>query len=201
MIENLLYKMIDIVEALGYLGIFIMTLVEGTFVPIPSEVTMIPAGYLVATGEFKLWLVLLCGILGTLSGALLNYFIAYYYGRQIVMKYGKYFLFTPEKLQYIEKFFQVHGPISTFIGRIVPGLKHFISFPAGLAKMNIRLFCLYTGIGGGLWVSILVFLGYFIGKNQDEINIYMSKINYAVVIGALLIIALYILRLKYKNKK
>ena len=186
---------------MGYLGIFIMTLVEGTFIPIPSEITLIPAGYLITKGDLSLTYVLICSIVGTISGALINYFIAYRYGRRLLIRYGKYFLFTKSKLTQMEKFFHKHGPISAFIGRIMPGLKHFISFPAGLARMDIKLFCIYTSLGGGLWATLLVFIGIFIGNDEAEIKAHLQLINYGLLLVIALLVAVYIWRHKSRIAK
>lgn len=199
MLEKVLSFIVDFVENLGYLGIFIMTFIEGTFVPIPSEFTIIPAGYLVAKGQFQMHIVLFCSILGTLCGALSNYFIAYHYGRIFVQKFGKYIFFGEDKLKYMENYFYKHGTISVFIGRMLPGLKHFISFPAGLAKMNVKLFCIYSSLGATSWVLILFFLGYFIGNNDLELKKYITHINYILLILLSLLVTIYVI--KYKNKK
>jgi len=185
---NFFEYIIDFVESLGYLGIFIMTIVEGTLVPIPNEITMIPAGYLVANGKMNLIWVLFAGIFGNLIGGLITYYIAYHYGRNLLNKYGKYVFFSPGKLQKVEQFFAKHGPASIAIGRIMPGLKHFISFPAGLAKMDVKLFTIFTLIGGGIWIILLVLLGYFLGDNEAVIGIYLKKFQWIIlcVVGLLL---------------
>ncbi|CAL7960987.1 membrane-associated protein [Alphaproteobacteria bacterium] len=195
---GLFLKMVDLVQVLGYFGIFFMTLIEGTFIPIPNEVTLIPVGYLIAKGILDLWGVLFCGIIGNLVGALISYYIALHYGRMLVTKYGKYFFFKEQRLGVIEKFFNTHGPISVFVGRIMPGIKHFISFPAGLGKMNLKLFCIYTGAGGALWVCALLTLGYFIGNNEDTINQYLYIIDWAVALACTLAVIVYIWRYKRK---
>ncbi len=186
--------MVEIVESLGYIGIFIATVVEGTFVPIPNEVTLIPAGYLVAKGSFDLWTTLAVSIMGNLVGSLVSYYIALKYGRMLVSKYGKYVMFSEEKLKVVEAFFVKHGSFSVFIGRIMPGIKHFISFPAGLGKMDLVKFSIYTGAGGALWVTVLIFLGYFIGNSEDTIAQYLSVLNWVVIIGCVLGIGAYIYR-------
>ena len=145
------------------------------------------------------WL-LFYSITGNLIGSLITYYIAYYYGRTIVKKYGKYFFLTDEKLEKVEKFFKTHGHISVFIGRISPGLKHFISFPAGLGKMPMKLFVIYSGLGGALWTSILVFLGYFIGNNENVIKQYLTQINIFIIIFSIAIIVIYALSYSNKNK-
>jgi membrane protein DedA with SNARE-associated domain len=162
--------LVDFVEHLGYFGIFIMTLIESTFVPIPSEVTMIPAGYLVQQGKMNFWWVFLSSVTGTVIGAYVNYWIAKHYGRRLFTKYGKYFMMTPQKLRKLEKFYSQHGSLSTFIGRLLPGIRHYISFPAGLAKMNVAKFFIYTSLGGAIWMAVLLIVGYKIGDNEDMVR-------------------------------
>lgn len=179
--------LVDFVYHLGYLGIFLMTFVESTFVPIPAEVTMIPAGYLVHQGKLSLIPVLVASILGTVGGAYLNYWLAKRYGRTLFDRYGKYLMVTPEKLEKLELFFYRHGAISTFTGRLLPGIRHYISFPAGLARMDLKKFVIYTALGGAIWMTVLVLLGYYIGENEDLMKIYLPKAKVAMI--ALIILA------------
>lgn len=174
--------LVDFVHHLGYIGIFIMTFIESTFVPIPAEVTMIPAGYLVQQGKMDLAPVLLASIVGTVGGAYFNYWLAKRYGRDLFIRYGKYFMMTPEKLDKLERFFAKHGVISTFTGRLLPGIRHYISFPAGLAKMNVNKFIGYTALGGAIWMTVLVLLGYYIGENEDLMMHYLPRIKLGMII-------------------
>src|SRR5580704_13536135 len=144
-----------------------MTFLESTFVPIPAELTMVPAGYLVHQGQMSSVLVMTIAVIGSISGSLANYYIAYHYGRRFLYAYGKYLFFNHDKMNSLDKFFADHGEISTLTGRLVPGLRHFISFPAGLAHMHIKKFATYTGVGSGLWMATLVLLGYIIGGNKE----------------------------------
>lgn len=189
---ELFLKIVALVEYLGYFGIFIMTMIESTFLPIPSEITLIPAGFLISQGKMNGLLVLIISILGTLAGSLLNYAIAYKFGRSLLINYGRYFFLNPHKLSKIEAFFVKHGAISTFTGRLLPGVKHFISFPAGLGKMNLRLFCIYTSLGGAIWSLILILLGYFIGENSALIKAYIKQINFILFVTVVCIVALYL---------
>lgn len=167
MIETAVQWLVHIIETLGYPGVFIMSALESTFLPIPSEATLIPAGYLIHQGTWNGPLVFLLAVTGTLTGSLANYVIAYYCGRYVLVKYGRYFFMNEEKLLKMEGYFVRHGPLSIFLGRLVLGVRHFISFPAGLAKMDLKKFCLYTVAGGGLWTFILLALGYLIGDNKE----------------------------------
>lgn len=192
--------LVDFVHTLGYSGIFIMTFLESTFMPIPSEVTMIPAGYLVQQGEMNLFLVILASTLGTIGGALFNYYIALHFGRRFMYAYGKYFFFDHAKMEKLDKFFASHGEISTFTGRLVPGLRHFISFPAGLAHMDLKKFTLYTAVGGFLWMCTLVGVGYFIGGNREMLHHYMPIITSVVIGSVITMIVVYILHRRRKAK-
>jgi membrane protein DedA with SNARE-associated domain len=158
-----------------------MMFLESTFFPFPSEVVMIPAGYLVHKGEMNMAIVLFCGISGSLAGALFNYYLAIYVGRAVLIKYGKYFFIKESTIQKAERFFENHGHISTFSGRLIPAVRQLISFPAGLARMNIVSFSVYTTLGASIWVVILTLLGYYIGDNEDLVKEYLSTIVYLLL--------------------
>ncbi len=203
-IFNLLHHfvawLVDFVYHLGYFGIFLMTFVESTFVPIPAEVTMIPAGYLVHQGKMDLLPVLVASILGTVGGAYFNYWLAKRYGRDLFIRYGKYLMMTPEKLDKLELFFYRHGAISTFTGRLLPGIRHYISFPAGLARMDLKKFVIYTALGGAIWMTVLVMLGYYIGENEELMKVYLPKAKVGMVLIILLAGGFYIWRHRRRHK-
>ena len=192
---------VQTVGAFGYLGIFVMMLIESSIFPLPSEVVMIPAGYLCAKGEMNLWIVILMGVLGSIAGALLNYYLAVKLGRKLILKYGHYFFFKPETLEKVEAFFKTHGSFSTFTGRLIPVIRHYISLPAGLARMHLGLFCLYTGVGAGIWVSILTFLGYFFGQNEALLNEHLHTITIGVIVFIVIFAGIYIWLHKKKERK
>ena len=184
-----MYEIIDwivrTVGGLGYPGIFILMFLESSFVPFPSEVVMIPAGYLAYKGEMNLLLAILAGTFGSLTGALFNYYLAVKLGRPFLLHYGKYVMFSEASLRKMEDFFARHGHISTFTGRLIPVVRQYISLPAGLARMNLAVFSFYTSLGAGIWVTILALLGYFIGGNELLIREYLRDI---IVILAVVII-------------
>ena len=192
MLHEIVQWIVDTVGSLGYIGIFIMMFLESSFFPFPSEVVMIPAGYLASKGEMSLIIAIVVGILGSLAGALFNYFLAVKFGRVFLLRYGKYLFLKEETLNKLEEFFKNHGEISTFSGRLIPGIRQYISFPAGLAKMDLLKFNLYTALGAGIWVTILALLGYFIGENEELVKEYLHNATLGVLafIGAL--IAVYI---------
>ena len=148
---------------LGYPGIAILMAVESSAIPFPSEVVMPPAGYNVALGKMSFPLVLGSGIAGSLIGALVNYLLARWLDR-ILRKHGKWILVSPASLDRAEAFFRRHGEIGTFIGRLVPVVRQLISIPAGLARMRMDRFLLYTGLGAGIWCFVLTYIGYILGK-------------------------------------
>ncbi len=212
MIHDMAMWLVDFVHSLGLTGLFIATFLESTFVPIPSAATMIPAGYLAYQGHWNIWAVIFIGITGTISGSLANYAVAFYFGRPFLARYGKYMLFGPERQRQLDDYFARHGEVSIFTARLLPAVRHVISFPAGLARMNVAKFCLLTGLGGGLWMTTLMLLGYMIGRmgiSMDENNMaafyqeitkaYMPYMPY-ILLGSVAVVAaivgVYILRLR-----
>ena len=185
MLHEMVNYIVDMVGTLGYMGIFFMMFLESSFFPFPSEVVMIPAGYLAYKGEMNIYLAIGSGVAGSLAGALFNYYLAVRFGRVLLIKYGKYVFIKEHTISKMENFFDKHGSISTFSGRLIPAVRQYISFPAGLARMNLTLFSLYTSLGAAIWVIILALLGYFIGDNQVLIKEYLRYI----IIGILFLIA------------
>lgn len=196
--QTIIDFIVKLVGDLGYFGIFFMMFLESSFVPFPSEVVMIPAGYLAYQGEMNFFVAVFFGILGSLAGALLNYYLALFFGREILIKYGKYVFFDEETMKKMEDFFAKHGHISTFSGRLIPVVRQYISLPAGLGKMNLAIFCFYTSLGAGIWSLILVALGYFLGQNEDLLKEYLHWITLALVIGVAFGIVIYV---AYQKRK
>ncbi|WP_243370388.1 DedA family protein [Geotalea sp. SG265] len=184
---------------LGYPGIFMLMAMESSIIPIPSELVMPPAGYWAVEGKMNLWLAILCGTAGSLVGAYANYFAAHYLGRPLVLKYGKYVGITEEKFGKVETFFHKHGEISTFIGRLLPVVRHLISLPAGLAGMNHGKFATYTLLGAGIWCTVLTVIGYVIGENQALIMEYSHQAVIGVIIFSAGLIAVYVWRHKRRS--
>ncbi len=195
--QEIIELIVNFAREFGYLGIFIMMFLESTFFPFPSEVAMIPAGYLASQGEMSLTLAIVIGTVGSLSGALFNYYLAKKYGRKGVLKFGKYFFFTEEKLQKMEKFFVEHGSFSTFVARLIPGVRQFVSLPAGLSEMNLQKFMLHTTLGAGIWVIVLTLLGYFLGGNEALIKTYLHEI----ILGTLFFIVMGTIVYVYRYKR
>ena len=156
--------------------------------PLPSEIVMIPAGVLAKAGKMDAIIAIFSGTLGSYIGSAVNYLIADFLGRPLIIKYGKYFLLNEEKLHKMEKFFQKYGSISIFIGRLLPVIRHFISIPAGFAKMNFYLFTFYTIIGSFVWMSVLVGFGYFIGNSSGKIHFAMPIVKGIIIVSIIAII-------------
>ena len=190
--HELIMWLVNTIGAMGYTGIFLLMAMESSVIPVPSELVMPPAGYLAQQGQMNIWIAILMGTVGSLVGAYANYFAAHYLGRPLLLKYGKYVWITEEKFAKVERYFKDHGEISTFIGRLLPVVRHLISLPAGLAGMNHFKFSLYTLVGAGIWVTILTWIGYFIGANQDLIMEYSHQALGAVVIASAVLIFLYV---------
>lgn len=200
MIHELAQLLVDLIFDWGYLGIFIMMAIESSFIPFPSEIVLIPAGYLASQGEMNIGMIMLSALGGSMLGALINYYLALTLGRKILIKYGKYFFISQEALVKMENFFYTHGHISTFTGRLIPGIRQLISIPAGLARMNLMEFSLFTALGAGIWALVLTLLGYFIGENQELINTYLHEITIFVLIGLVIIVGVYYGIKKKRNK-
>lgn len=170
---------------LNYFTVALLMAIESTFLPLPSEVVIPFAAYKAGQGDLNVFIVVLMGTVGALTGSLINYTLAYYLGRPIVYKFagsrlGKLFLLSEEKVKHAEEYFIRNGKTSTFIGRLVPGIRHLISIPAGLAKMNLRDFMLYTFIGAGIWNIILAIIGYYLYAVREQIFPYIGHILLAV---------------------
>ena len=155
----------------GFLMVFILMTIESSFIPFPSEVIMIPAGFMASRGELTfgqppidLTIVFLCGLFGSLAGAYINYYLAMVLGRPFLYRYGKYFFIKPAVLTRAEEIFLKYGEITTFICRLLPAIRQLISLPAGISKMRLSRFSLFTGLGAGIWSLILLGIGYYFGS-------------------------------------
>lgn len=202
LIESLIELTVNFINSIGYLGIFIGMFLESTLFPIPSEIVMIPAGFAAAQGtsQLNIYLVCLSGTLGNIFGAIFSYYLALLAGRPILVKIGKYFFVKESTIIKIEKFFAKHGPISIFIGRLLPGFRHFISLPAGIAKMDIKLFIFFTALGSAIWTSALAIFGYLAGKNQELLLENSKVIALSCAIFCLVIVAFYFFKKKIIKK-
>jgi len=191
---EIVHFLVNTIGEWGYIGIFLLMFLESSFFPFPSEVIMIPAGYLAYKDDMNIFLIIIIGLLGSITGAWLNYLIAHKFGRKFLEKF-----ISNEKLNKLDNFFDKHGHISTFSGRLIPGVRQYISFPAGLAKMKGFIFTFYTGLGSLIWILVLVSLGYFIGQNQELIHKYLKEITIITLILLGFIIFIYYKYQKVKN--
>ena len=173
---------------MNYTNITILMTIESSFIPFPSEIVIPPAAYVASKPEsdLNIFLVVLFGTLGAIIGALINYYLALWLGRPIIYKFadsklGHLLLLSSEKIKKAEDYFNDHGKVSTFIGRLVPGIRQLISIPAGLAKMNLGSFILYTTLGAGIWNTILAFIGYLAHGQADLINKYSHELSVIVL--------------------
>jgi len=200
MLDAFVQFVLHSVSGMGYTGIIILMALESSFVPFPSEVVIPPAGYLAAQGHMNIYLVVISGIFGSILGALVNYMLAVYMGRGLLHKFGKYFFMPPEKLDNMERYFNVHGEITTFAGRLIPVVRQYISFPAGLARMNMAKFIFYTSFGAGIWVVVLAYLGYTVGNNIELIKSNLRPITIITMCFLALLVGGYTLWYRKRRK-
>lgn len=177
---------INLISQTGYVAIFLLMLVESALIPIPSEVTMPFAGSLVVNGKFDFLLVVLVGTLGNLVGSVLAYALGYWgqeaVVRKLIQKYGKYFLVSEHEYDHAEAWFRKHGEIIVLLSRILPGIRTFISLPAGVAHMNIKKFISYTVLGCFLWSVALTWIGVKLGERWDTIGVYFHRFDAVIFI-------------------
>ncbi len=190
--EDIILWLVKVIGDMGYVGILLLMAMESSLFPVPSELVVPPAGYLASQGQMNIWLVIFFSTLGSLIGALFNYAIAYYLGRPWILRYGKYFLIPPEKFAKVESFFLKHGEISTFTGRLIIVVRHLISLPAGLSKMDLKRFIIFTLVGSFIWVSILAYIGYIVGNNMDLVKSYYKQAAIGLVVIMSIVLAVYI---------
>ena len=201
----------------GLLFIFVFMAIESSFIPFPSEVVMIPAGFLAARGELgvgspvaAVWIAIATGVLGSLAGAFINYYLALWVGKPFLEKYGKWFFLKPAALERAYEVFNKYGAATTFVCRMVPAIRQLISIPAGIARMPFGSFTLYTSLGAGVWTAILAFVGYGLGRSAGDITYLelcmkgkdMAAAHLPLVIGcSLVLIIAYVLVSKLVMKR
>jgi membrane protein DedA with SNARE-associated domain len=182
---------ISTIESTGYLGIVLLMFLENVFPPIPSEVIMPLAGFLVAEGKQNLIGVIIAGTVGSVLGALPLYYAGFFLGeerlKQFADKHGRWLTVSRDDLERAKKWFNRHGGLAVLLCRLLPGVRSLISIPAGLAKMNLASFLFYTAIGAGVWTALLAFAGYILGAKFEQVGEYLNPASY-VVFGAILVI-------------
>ncbi|MBP9771084.1 DedA family protein [Candidatus Gracilibacteria bacterium] len=197
--EQFASALLDITSGMGYWGIVILMAIESSFIPFPSEIVIPPAAYLAYKGEMNIYLIILCGILGSLIGAVFNYYVAMWLGKPLAYKlvdkkWAKYLLLSRSGLEKAENYFNKYGSASTFFGRLIPAVRQLISLPAGFVKMDFGKFVFYTVLGSGFWVSVLAALGYFFGENQALLKEYYREITIGLIVLVALIVAVVLLK-------
>jgi membrane protein DedA with SNARE-associated domain len=200
----------SLLNNLNYGTILLLMLLESTVIPVPSELVVAPAAYHAAGGSLNVFLVVLFATIGADLGASINYFVALYVGRPVIYKFanskwGKMCLLNQEKVEKSERYFDDHGIVATLTGRLIPGIRHLISLPAGLARMNYWKFLLYTTLGAGAWHSILAAMGWYLHAivPEDQLEATIEQYNHYIVFGILAIVALailYFVAKKYMKK-
>jgi len=183
-----------VIESLGYLGLLVLMAFESMVIPLPSELVMPFAGFLAAQGTFNFWLVILVTSVGSLLGSLLSYWMGAAGIEPLLEKHGKYILVEKRDLERTKRWFKKRGEITIFIARFIPVVRHLISIPAGMAKMDLKKFCLYTVLGATLWNGFLAYLGYVLGKNWDLVRHYTEPISLTVVLLLVIVVIFFVYR-------
>jgi membrane protein DedA with SNARE-associated domain len=201
MLEGMVNWLVDTVAWMGYPGIVLLMALESSFFPFPSEVVLPPAGYAAAQGRLNIWLVFGSGLLGSLIGALFNYWFAVRLGRPLLHALGRRggvfgVLFSEKTLERSEVYFREHGEISTFVARLLPGIRQYISLPAGLARMRMERFILYTALGAGIWCAVLTWIGWYLGTqdvfSSELVHRYARQALLVLLPALIVIVAVYI---------
>ena len=188
--ESIVEFAVNFVESAGYPGLFILMVMESTFMPIPSEAVMPPAGFLIEEGKFSFPAVIFFATLGSIVGSLISYCIGFWGGKPFIDKFGKYLLLDSHHLAIAGHYFNRWGNITILVGRFIPVIRHLISLPAGIGKMNLLKFILYTIVGAGAWNALLAYAGYVLKSNWTEIIKY-SHIGDVIVLTVIAAAVLY----------
>ena len=198
MIEKLIALLatwiIGVISSMGYGGIVLLMAIESACIPLPSEIIMPFAGYLVFNGEMVLWGVALAGAVGCVLGSIPAYYLGMYGGRPLVEKYGKWVLISARDLDWADKAFAKHGEIIIFIGRMLPAVRTFIAFPAGVARMNMPKFILYTFIGSFIWCWLLAYAGMKFGQHWQDLKVYFHQFHYVIIAMGVIFVVWYVRR-------
>lgn len=187
-----------VISTMGYGGVVLLMAIESACIPLPSEIIMPFAGFLVFKGEMLLWMVAVAGALGCVVGSIPAYYLGMYGGRPLVEKYGKWVLISHKDLKWADHAFEKHGDIIIFIGRLLPAVRTFIAFPAGVARMHMGKFILYTFVGSLIWCYLLAFAGFKMGEHWESLKVYFHEFHY-VIAGAGLIFVVWYLKRHFKH--
>lgn len=184
----------SVISTMGYGGIVLLMAIESACIPLPSEIIMPFAGFLVFKGEMTLWGVAVAGALGCVLGSIPAYYLGMYGGRPLVEKYGKYVLISHRDLNMADRWFDKHGDIIIFIARLLPAVRTFIAFPAGVARMNMPKFIVYTFIGSLIWCWLLAYAGMKFGQNWESLEVYFHEFHYVIIAAGVIFMVWYVRR-------
>jgi membrane protein DedA with SNARE-associated domain len=197
--ESLCYYNTLFINQCSYIGIFVLMTMESMIFPIPSELVMPFAGFLIFTGQFDPWAVMVASSLGSITGSMLSYGLGRL-GEPVVLRYGRYLLLNVHHLEWTKKFFDRHGGKTIFISRFIPVVRHLISIPAGLARMSLAPFLLYTLVGATLWNAFLTYLGVRLKENWRIIQQYTHILDYVIVAVLVALVAYFFWKLKHSRE-
>ena len=197
LLKPLIEFITSFIGQLGYSGIFFLMILESALIPIPSEIIMPFSGFLSSTGRLDPFLVTLSGSLGNVVGSVLTYYLGIKAGRKVILKYGKYILFRKEHLEITENLFKRYGDKISFAGRLLPGIRTYVSLPAGIGKTDFKKFVIYSFAGSLVWNSMLVYVGMNLGRNWKNIDMY----SVYLVVAAVLSVAVFIVWFVYKTNR
>ena len=192
MFSSLIDIFVKIIETGGYAGVTFLMALESMVAPVPSEGVMPFAGFLWFEGKMSFGAIVFFSTLGSVIGSLISYYIGFYGGEPFVNKYGKYVLLNPKHLEQTNKFFEKFGGKTVFVGRFIPVVRHLISIPAGVAKMNVFRFTIDTALGAALWNAFSAYLGYILGENWLQIRKYTEYLDIVLVLAILATVAYWI---------
>lgn len=183
-----------VIATMGYGGIVLLMAIESACIPLPSEIIMPFAGFLVYKGEMVLWLVALAGAIGCVLGSIPAYYVGMFGGRPLAERYGKYILLSKQDLDLADRLFAKHGEIIIFIARMLPAVRTFIAFPAGVVRMNMSKFIIYTFVGSFIWCGLLAYAGMKFGENWESLKVYFHEFHYVIAAAGLLFMVWYVRR-------
>lgn len=199
-VEKIVEYIVAGISAGGYMGLFLLMALESMVAPVPSEVVMPFAGYLVLQGRFEFWTAVLVSGFGSIFGSLISYYMGAYLGRPFILKFGKYLLLEEEHLEWTEKWFKKQGDKTIFVSRFVPVVRHLISMPAGIARMAMHKFIIYTFVGASIWNLILLYAGFKLGSHWDKIHHFSKELDVVFVIAVAAFLAYFIWK-HHKRRK
>lgn len=188
------------INYLGYGGIYVLTFLSACGIPMPTEITLPFSGFAIGSGQLHFVTVVITGVAGDLTGALLAYYIGFRGGRPLIEKFGRYVLLSKHDLNIAERWFVRYGAITTFFGRMLPVVRTYVSFPAGMSRMNVAKFIIFTTLGALPWVIGLTYIGLIMGENWTLVREKMQRFDLAIIIVIIILITLWVLRHRKHSK-